>query len=380
MNIMSQGASLSARRDSSPKVLCILTRLLGGRSFSEELRLSLARLGGAEFAFMYFDGGDYSAFPAPWAYRLSASLEAGASLARKLKHHNVIAGDFDALLFQSAHLTLPFASVIAKRPTVISLDSTPRLGHAGNIQSGRRKPGLRNIVRSMGDRVSFQRIFRNVDFFLARTEAVANSLREYYGIPADKIAVTYFPVPLNEDARPLNSVPRLLFVGNDFDRKGGPFILDTFRHYVRSPAELIIVSTDKAIERLDLPPAVKWIPGLQRDELLNLYAECDLFLFPTWKDDLGLALCEAIGSGLPAISRDTVGGQKEVVRDGVNGCLLPYSSTPAMWGTAIDSLLQRAPLLARYSEASLVFAKHYLNRNTFDSNVQLALTRLVGRS
>lgn len=59
--------------------------------------------------------------------------------------------------------------------------------------------------------------------------------------------------------------------------------------------------------RLDLEHSVSWIPWMDTDDLARLYAEFDLFLFPSLHDSGGMAVLEAMSFGLPVLCLDLGG-------------------------------------------------------------------------
>ncbi|MBD3163301.1 MAG: glycosyltransferase [Candidatus Eisenbacteria bacterium] len=82
---------------------------------------------------------------------------------------------------------------------------------------------------------------------------------------------------------------------------------------------------------------VRFTGRLEAPELAELYAAADLFVFPSETDTFGMAVLEAQASGLPAIV-STMGGPKEIVRDGVTGHVLPASDLGA-WVERIERML-----------------------------------------
>lgn len=63
---------------------------------------------------------------------------------------------------------------------------------------------------------------------------------------------------------------------------------------------------------LHLGDSVRWIPWMPREELLRAIPDFDLFLFPSLHDSGGMAVLEALSSGLPVICLD-LGGPAEFV-------------------------------------------------------------------
>ncbi len=65
-------------------------------------------------------------------------------------------------------------------------------------------------------------------------------------------------------------------------------------------------------------PFARHFGFLPRDVLADLYADADLFVFPSPTETCGLVTLEAMASALPVISADR-GGVLENMRDGING-------------------------------------------------------------
>lgn len=57
---------------------------------------------------------------------------------------------------------------------------------------------------------------------------------------------------------------------------------------------------------------------LEGEKLARVFASCDVFVFPSTTDTLGMAVAEAQASGLPAVVRGT-GGPGECIRPGISG-------------------------------------------------------------
>ncbi|MDP8950443.1 MAG: glycosyltransferase family 1 protein [Actinomycetota bacterium] len=68
---------------------------------------------------------------------------------------------------------------------------------------------------------------------------------------------------------------------------------------------------------------------LQGKDLAAAYASADAFLFPSTTDTLGLAMIEALASGLPIVAARS-GASHEVVSEGDNGLFYEADSAPAL--------------------------------------------------
>jgi glycosyltransferase involved in cell wall biosynthesis len=65
---------------------------------------------------------------------------------------------------------------------------------------------------------------------------------------------------------------------------------------------------------------VRFVGFIPRNQLVNIYAAADVFVFPTLRDCFSLAFEEGMASGLPVIG-SIYGGESELVNEGVNGWL-----------------------------------------------------------
>jgi L-malate glycosyltransferase len=82
----------------------------------------------------------------------------------------------------------------------------------------------------------------------------------------------------------------------------------------------------------------------ERDDAPQVLRATDLLLVPSWREAFGRSALEAMAMGLPVIATDT-GGTAEIVRDGVDGIVLPPRD-PDAWADAIDELVARPDLRA----------------------------------
>jgi L-malate glycosyltransferase len=74
-----------------------------------------------------------------------------------------------------------------------------------------------------------------------------------------------------------------------------------------------------------------------RPDVADVLHAADLVLQPSWEEPFGRALLEGMASGRPVLATD-VGGPAELVRDGIDGRLLPPRS-PSAWSAAAVELL-----------------------------------------
>lgn len=145
-------------------------------------------------------------------------------------------------------------------------------------------------------------------------------------------------------ARPTDRL-NLLFVGKDWERKGGPLALETAHllHTSQRPVTLHIVGCRPALP----PDAHRYtqVHGLlyQNDPvhsatLETLFLDSHFLLVPTVAECFGIVFAEAQAFALPPVSR-AIHALPTVVRDGETGLLLPPDAPADAYAQRLRSLL-----------------------------------------
>ena len=144
-----------------------------------------------------------------------------------------------------------------------------------------------------------------------------------------KAQVCYPQLPKVRDsvAEPNHQGCRFLFVGTQFEIKGGPALLRAFRRvYEMHPSASLTFITH-------LPPEYRSLaescPGVTvhdarftREEIWNRFMrESDVLVHPTYIESFGMVVLEALSHGLAVIATDMY-ALREMVIDGENGFLL----------------------------------------------------------
>ena len=278
-----------------------------------------------------FDGmsGGWTKLPgvrSNWSLR--ASLGAWLGLRRQARH-------LDGALFHTQVTSLFSAGIMRRVPSVISLDATPLQYDAlgafyGHVPSS--NPRLEALKKRLN-----QRAFGAAHRLVTWSQWAKDSLVADYGVPANEIRVIPPGIDtalwnVDRSGAPVRNGPvNLLFVGGDFPRKGGdtllrafetlPIALNTHLHIVTKTADIGINNSDRVTIRRDVGP--------NSPALRQLFAEADLFVFPTRGDCLPLAVMEALASGLPVITT-RVGALPEAVTHGETGWVVPPDDPAAL--------------------------------------------------
>ena len=130
---------------------------------------------------------------------------------------------------------------------------------------------------------------------------------------------------------------RILFVNRLEPRKGFPVMVEAFRLLLaEEPDALLVVAGDGpealAVDGLDAAARkrVVLLGSVAHQALPPYHAGCDVFCAPAvGRESFGIVLVEAMAAGLPLVASD-IPGYREVVRDGVEGLLVPPRDPPAL--------------------------------------------------
>ncbi len=159
---------------------------------------------------------------------------------------------------------------------------------------------------------------------------------------------------------------RLLFVGVDWDRKGGQIAVDAvqFLEQMGIPASLTIVGCQPPFDFIH--PNVTVIPFLnrnvlaERQQLFDLYLNSDIFILPTRAECMGIVFCEAAAFGLPCFASST-GGIPAVIEHGKTGYLFSLDAEGFDYAEEIAKLWQDPTKFFEMVKASREKFKNQLN-------------------
>jgi len=122
-----------------------------------------------------------------------------------------------------------------------------------------------------------------------------------------------------------------LYCGSLIPRKGVDTLIRGFIQFARNESRGRLVIVGDGPERAALEsmvPAkiqtrVLFAGTKQRPELYHYYLAADVFVFPSRYDGWAVVINEAMGAGLPTIATDAVGAAVEMIRNGVEGFIVP---------------------------------------------------------
>ena len=183
-------------------------------------------------------------------------------------------------------------------------------------------PRSRSVRRALEDD---RRFYDRMDVLLPMSDWLRRSFVEDYGQNPAKVVT----VGAGANLRELPQVPdrtyeqpRFLFVGKQWERKGGPQLLEAFGHVraERPDAELWVVGPEQPVAG----PGVRFFDRISRASadgerrLGEFYEGATAFAMPSVYEPFGIVFLEAMAYGLACIASDRC-AMPEIVADGVSG-------------------------------------------------------------
>ncbi len=296
-----------------------------------------------------------------WRFRFNLNTSYYAAMTRKAAARVAqIPGEHDAILQVGAWYDMP-------RTTTKPVFSY----HDGNLAVLLKSPyghpllARRHIQRAL----DYERdLYQRMRYVFPMSRWLAHSFEQDNGVPANRVVPVGAGVnlPALRDTRDKNyESPRILFVGKDFERKGGPDVLRAFEIVRREipEAELTIIG----LTLQDQPDGIRAIGMLSKSDpeqlsrLLDEYARATVFVMPSLYEPFGIVFAEAMAHRLPCIGTN-ICAMPEIISDGETGYVVPPRSHDALAAKLLGLLKEPAKCKA-FGEAGY---RRYLENYTWD--------------
>jgi glycosyltransferase involved in cell wall biosynthesis len=261
------------------------------------------------------------------------------------------AGSYD-LILQLQTLCTPRSRSVGA-PYALYTDNTMAL-------TQRLFPGYAPVPRAaIRDWLEFEaRVCSEAEIVFTFSEFARASMVDDYGCLSERVVAVgaganQLAATVPDGARRL---PRALFVGNEFERKGGEVLLGAWTLVrERVPDAELIVAGPRRRGPSSLPEGVTWVGRLDRSQLDRQYRAASAFVLPSRFEAWGHVFVEAMGYGLPCIGSDCC-AMPEIIEDGVTGLLVEPGEREPLAAALVELLRdpQKAAEMGRAGHAKVL--------------------------
>jgi len=334
------------------RIACVLDQQVGLKSHALNLMQGLSGHPQIDATLIpvEYGGGDHWLFRVPG---LPGGI-AGTLCARGEIERGVAAlGDIDAILWGTwAAKSVPH--IVERFPAFFVMDMTP------NQMADMGEPYGYTKARSgrfaAWKRRATERIYRRGTAFFPWSDWVGESLHRDWDVSANIIHTIppgvdtnrFHPLLASESNNDPGRPVEVLFVGGDFERKGGPGLLAWAERNLEH-VHLTVVTRD---DIHDAPANVTIRHGIgpNSPELIALYQASHIFALPTVGDCYSMVGMEAMACGVPVVISD-IGGISDIVSDGQTGYLCKPGDTAA-FVARLDALVSNVDLRNQMAAAA----------------------------
>ncbi len=315
----------------------------------------------------------------PWALGTTRLALANGAKIMRLFRTTLPLERFDVVHFMTQQRAWPISKLAGRVKTkfAVNLDAT--------VPAWCREFGWRRSPLDLDARVE-RRILCQADMVVCWSRWAADSAVRDCAVDPERITLNKscaivapdgpFRTHAETPARgtPGGALVRIVFVGNDWERKGGPRLVRWHQERWKEIAELHVCSRTAPQDR-SLKNVV-WHGQTDRTTLLNqVLPSMDMMVMPTRIDTFLIAAQEAQGAGLPVIT-SRIAGLPEVVRHGRSGFLCRFDQDEEFI-TAIQSLLTDHALRRRMGVAAREFAMTNLSASVWHNHLFDQLAAVV---
>lgn len=229
------------------------------------------------------------------------------------------------------------------------------------------------------------------DMVLAPSTYTAEKLQSAQGVAVEKIRV--LPWPIDALMLRLSDAPSSLALPEGFPQgrviltvgrwvaaeryKGADDMIRAMPQLMGSVPDvrLVLVGSGDDLPRLkdlaaklNLGASVRFFDRLSRQQLAACYAHADVFALPSTGEGFGIVFLEAMAFGLPVVGA-AAGGVTDIIKDGVNGRLIPGKDTATLV-RALDQLLRDWAVRTRLGKKGAEIVRERYQFQAFKSRVE----------
>jgi len=183
-----------------------------------------------------------------------------------------------------------------------------------------------------------RKIYQNASIIFTTSNFASRCLVEDYACKPEKVVCVYSGINIDPDidVKEKSYIDKhILFVGIQWERKGGPMLVDAFRRVLkRHPdARLTIIGCRPKIDA----PRVSVIGRIPISYMRQYYSDATVFCLPSQIEPSAAVVAEAAAHGLPVVSTN-IGGTPDRVIHGKTGYLVSPGDLDKLTYYLIDLL------------------------------------------
>lgn len=221
-------------------------------------------------------------------------------------------------------------------------------------------------------------IYKNSEYLVCVSsilkEKILNILNEKFSREKNKIFIKPMgaKISFKKEIKSNKEKFNVIFLGRFVEKKGVKYLIYAFKKVSSfyENVQLLIGGTGplekeikELVKNLHLEKFVKFLGWISREKIPEILSEADVLVVPSIiteegdTEGLPTVILEAMGAGVPVVASD-VGGIKDVIKNGVNGILVPQRDIDAL-AEAIISLIKDEKLRKKLSVEGINTAKNY---------------------
>jgi len=234
--------------------------------------------------------------------------------------------------------------------------------------------GGRQLARETKLLLYYNLVIRQTRYAISHADHVitpVNSEKDFYirsyGIDKNKISVIRTGVAKEffQDRKHSSRINRLLYFGGWEWRKGIRYLIEGFELIAQSFKDVTLSLVGVGQNESDifssfpfhLQTRLRVLPYVQAEDVPQVYATHDIFVFPSLFEAVPLVIMEAMASGMPIVTTRTCGMQ-EIIEDGVSGFLVSPRDAQALARQTM-ALLNDPVLCEKLGTAAQIKAKNF---------------------
>jgi len=131
-------------------------------------------------------------------------------------------------------------------------------------------------------------------------------------------------------------------------------------------------------EKLGVSDKVLFLNSTSDQELAEVYAACDVFVYPASASPWGLVVAEAMAASKPVIVSKQA-GISEIIQNGVNGIVVDHAK-PKEIARQVEMLMSNPKLRKRIGENAYEYVKNSLSWEKYAKNVEKVFQETISHS